>query len=171
MRAVRDPFLPRALVVCPERSVEGPTSPERREVVVETARRLTPLGADILKAEFPVDVTEEPDEAVWRAACEELSAASTVPWVLLSGGVPFETFLRQSQIACEAGASGVMVGRAVWSEAVTANADARRRFLSTLARDRMNQLRALCDERGRPFTELYERPRSDSGWYERYNSA
>ena len=47
----------------------------RRRVVVETARRLTALGGDILKAEFPYDpgVT---DEGRWREACAELDEAS-----------------------------------------------------------------------------------------------
>ena len=50
----------------------GQLPPEqRRRVVIETARRLVPLGADILKAEFPVDVSIEPDENIWRDACEE----------------------------------------------------------------------------------------------------
>ncbi|MEJ5225024.1 MAG: hypothetical protein WHV44_11260, partial [Anaerolineales bacterium] len=34
------------------------TSEEKRYVVVESARRLVPLGADVLKAEFPLDVNE-----------------------------------------------------------------------------------------------------------------
>ena len=130
-----------------------------------------PLGVDVLKAEFPIDVKAEPDEKVWRAACEELSAACSVPWVLLSGGVPFETFLRQTQIACDAGASGVMVGRAVWSEAVTVDVEARRGFLSTVAFERMRRLRELCDGHGRRFTELYERPRSGPGWHRGYEPA
>ena len=47
---------------------------DRRRVVVETARRLTAIGADVLKAEFPYDpgVT---DEGRWREACAELDAA------------------------------------------------------------------------------------------------
>lgn len=146
----------------------SPSSPERRRVVVETARRLVPLGVDVLKAEFPVEVKAEPDEEVWRAACEELSAACSIPWVLLSGGVPFETFLRQTQIACAAGASGVMVGRAVWNEAVIVDVEARRDFLSTVASERMRQLRGLCDEHGRRFTDLYARPRSGPGWHRGY---
>ncbi len=45
------------------------SSAARQEVVVETARRLVPLGVDILKAEFPVNVAQEPDENVWAQAC------------------------------------------------------------------------------------------------------
>ena len=88
----------------------------RRRVVVETARRLTSLGADVLKAEFPYG-PEVTDPASWRDACAELDAASRVPWVLLSGGVDDATFEAQVQTACEAGASGALVGRSVWSPA------------------------------------------------------
>ena len=37
------------------------TSAEKRHVVSETARRLTVPGVDVLKAEFPLDITEVPD--------------------------------------------------------------------------------------------------------------
>ena len=91
----------------------GPLPPEqRRKVVIETARRLVPLGADILKAEFPVDVSIEPDENLWRDACEELTEVSDVPWVLLSAGVAYDTFVKQVRVACEAGGRGVIAGRA-----------------------------------------------------------
>ena len=44
----------------------------RRRVVVETARRLTALGGDILKAEFPYDPGTT-DRGAWRDACAELN--------------------------------------------------------------------------------------------------
>lgn len=133
----------------PERSLP---SPQRRQVVIETARRLTPLGVDVLKAEFPVNPADEPDASVWRAACAELTAACPVPWVLLSAGVDFETFLRQTTIACAAGASGVIAGRAVWNEAVTLDLVARHQFLLGPARERLRRLRAVCDAQARPFS-------------------
>ena len=80
--------------------------------------RLTALGADILKAEFPYDAAVT-DEARWAEACAELDAATPLPWVLLSGGVDDATFERQVAVACRAGASGVLVGRSVWAEAAT----------------------------------------------------
>ncbi|MCC6234199.1 MAG: tagatose 1,6-diphosphate aldolase [Verrucomicrobiales bacterium] len=130
-------------------AVPLPTA-ERERVVVETARRLTPLGADILKAEFPVHAAENPDEGHWRRACEAVTAASCVPWVLLSAGVSDDVFLRQARVACEAGSSGVMAGRSVWNEAVTADATARRSFLAGVAWDRLRALREICDRWGRP---------------------
>jgi len=138
---------------------------ERRQVVIETARRLVPLGVDILKAEFPVDVSIEPDENIWRDACEELTDASSVPWVLLSAGVSYDTFLKQVRIACQAGASGVMAGRAVWKEAVTLDCAARNNFLKSAGYERMKRLQSLCEQLGRPFAEVYDSPEPDYGWY------
>ncbi len=126
------------------------TSVERRAVVVETARRLAPLGVDILKAEFPVDPVETPDEGLWREACAELTAACPVAWVLLSAGVGYETFVRQTTIAGEAGASGVIAGRAIWNEAVTADAAKRQAFLRGEGRARTARIRDLCDAVARP---------------------
>ena len=129
---------------------------ELKRVVVETARRLVPLGVDVLKTEFPWNVTESQDQAMWRDACKELDEACPVPWVLLSAGVPFDTFLDQARIACESGASGVMAGRAIWKEAVSLTDGDLADFLRGPASDRMKKLRELCDTRGRPFTDVYQ---------------
>ena len=86
-------------------------SAEKRFVVVETAKRLTPLGVDLLKAEFPAG-REESSREVWQEACEELDAASRVPWIILSAAVDYELYLAQVMTACSVGASGVAVGRA-----------------------------------------------------------
>lgn len=131
-------------------------SPARRQAVVETARRLVQLGVDVLKAEFPLDVKEQPDESVWREACLELTEACAVPWVLLSAGAPWEIFLRQAEIACASGASGVMAGRAFWKEGVIADRSARNRFLAGEATERFRRLRAICDTSARPFQHLLE---------------
>lgn len=141
---------------------------ERRRVVIETARRLTALGVDILKAEFPLDVTAQTDEREWAAACEELSAASVVPWVLLSASVDYETYLRQVTIACQSGASGVAVGRAVWQEATKLQGTARESFLRDSAQGRLARLTALCDALARPWQEMYSAPDLQAVWYERY---
>lgn len=148
------------------------SSAEKRAVVVETARRFTGRGIDVLKAEFPLDVEEEPDEAVWADACRELNEASRTPWVLLSAGVSFDVFARQTEIVCRSGASGVMAGRAVWQEATDLRGDARSGFLHKTAVDRMNRLKAIIAEHGTPFTRDY--PPSDDAigetWYTDYQS-
>jgi len=151
---------------CASDGSHGPLPGEqRRKVVIETARRLVPLGVDILKAEFPVDVSAQADENIWRDACEELTDASGVPWVLLSAGVSYDTFLKQVRVACEAGASGVMAGRAVWREAVTLNSLVRNNFLRSVGYERMRRLRSLCEALGRPFNEVYDSPELSYDWY------
>jgi tagatose 1,6-diphosphate aldolase len=144
----------------------GPLPPkERRNVVIETARRLVPLGVDVLKAEFPVDISTESNENIWCEACEELTSTSIVPWVLLSAGVSYDTFLKQVRVACEAGASGVMAGRAVWKEAVTLDIAARNDFLRTVGYERMRRLHSLCEALARPFPDVYDPPSLSYDWY------
>jgi tagatose 1,6-diphosphate aldolase len=153
--------------------VEGQTlaGEARRRVVVETARRLTAIGADILKAEFPYDPSIT-DRVLWREACAELDEASAVPWVLLSGGVDEATFEAQVSTACDAGASGVLVGRSVWAEAATMEPAARDAFLATTGRERLGRLADLVESVGRPWhdrpSRLTSAPTPGDGWYREY---
>ncbi len=141
---------------------------ERRQVVIETAHRLTPLGVDVLKAEFPLDIAAQPSEEDWRRACEELSQASQIPWVLLSASVDIETYLCQVTVACQAGASGVAVGRAVWKEAAELNGQARLDFLRGEARYRLERTTALVNAIAQPWTRFYSPPKVTEDWYSNY---
>lgn len=147
------------------------TGEERRRIVIETARRLTPLGCDILKAEFPYDASVT-DAAAWSDACAELDAATSVPWVLLSGGVDDATFERQVHVACRAGASGVLVGRSVWADAARLDPAERAAFLDSTGRERLARLVALVDDVAAPWRPRWiaaRQPESPGpGWYERY---
>lgn len=140
---------------------------ELRQVVVGMARQFSAMGVDVLKLQFPVDARQSDDEAEWEAACREVSAACTVPWALLSGGVDYETFVRQAQIACEAGASGVIVGRAVWAEAVTLQGDERAVFVSTTAITRLRALAEICARYATPWPARTVAPAAPLDWYER----
>jgi tagatose 1,6-diphosphate aldolase len=146
------------------------TGEARREVVVETARRLSAAGPDILKVEFPYDAGVT-DEARWSDACAELDAATPLPWVLLSGGVDDETFERQVDVACRAGASGVLVGRSVWAEAATMLPAARDAFLETTGRERLARLVSLVDRVAQPWRPRWAAARQPEapgpGWFER----
>lgn len=146
------------------------SSQEKRQVVIETAKRLTPLGVDVLKAEFPLQIEESSKRTDWSRACQALSEASEVPWVLLSAGVGFEDYFEQVEVACRAGASGVMAGRAVWKEAVDLQGAARQRFLDQTARDRMNRLASVCTALGRPWTDFYPAEDLPLDWYSEYKS-
>jgi tagatose 1,6-diphosphate aldolase len=143
------------------------SSDEKHYIVVETARRLTSIpGVDLLKAEFPLDLADT-DEAKWVSACSAVSAASVTPWILLSAAVSFETYQRQIIAACQAGASGIAVGRAVWQEAVSMDAASRAEFLRTTARQRLARLTSLCHALGKPWTDFYT-ARVEFDWYKTY---
>jgi len=142
------------------------SSEEKRYVVVESAKRLTPLGADILKAEFPLD-TAETDQQVWADACAEITQVSSAPWILLSAAVNYEVFLQQVVTACNAGASGIAVGRAVWKEAVMMEGAERIKFLRTTGRQRISRLTSLCHALAKPYTDFYT-AEAPFGWHETY---
>jgi tagatose 1,6-diphosphate aldolase len=145
-------------------------SDTRRDIVIETARKLSALGVDVLKAEFPVDVTQVGDETLWFEACSSLTEASRAPWVLLSAGVDFEVFLRQVEVACRAGASGVLAGRAVWKEAAELEGKERTDFLHTTAVERMERLTEVCNKTGRPWWEVYSPTSLEENWRRDYTS-
>jgi tagatose 1,6-diphosphate aldolase len=141
---------------------------ERPEIVIETARRLSQTGADVLKMEFPLDMKYNKDHAEWREKCQALSEASTVPWVLLSAGVDFEEFVPQVEIACESGASGFLAGRAIWKECATMSTEERKTFLDGTATNRLKELIDIAVEKSRPWTDFYTVKESAEDWYEAY---
>jgi len=140
----------------------------RPQVLADTAQRLSALKPDVLKLEFPVDVKFEQNRATWRAACEAVSEVSSVPWVLLSAGVDFETFAEQTEIACQAGASGYLAGRAIWKECVTMPPDERTVFLAEVAAPRAQKLNAIAELYARPWTDFYQPMAYGKGWYSDY---
>ena len=146
------------------------TGEARRDVVVRTARRLTALGGDILKSEFPYDAGVS-DRTRWAEACAELEEASAIPWAILSAGVDDATFETQTQVACAAGASGVLVGRSVWKEAVHLEDAERQRWLESVGVERMQRLVDIVEAEATPWRErspLMEQPAPQEGWYTSY---
>ena len=110
-------------------------------LVIETARQITSLPIDVLKSEFPADLKYETDRSKLTKYCRQLDEASTVPWVILSAGVEYETFRQEVEIACRSGASGFLGGRAIWQEALHfADKKDRLKFLSTTVVDRLKEL-------------------------------
>jgi len=111
---------------------------DRPRVVVETVRRLAPLGPDLLKLPFPGTAD----------ACREIAIIAGQPWVMLSGGGTFEDFERDLEIALDGGCSGFAVGRALWGEAARAAPPARATTIRDLIRPRFERLVALLDRYG-----------------------
>ena len=121
-------------------------------LVIETARQITALPIDVLKAEFPTDIRFEQDEGRLLKLCRELNRASRLPWVLLSAGVDFDSFRKQVEIACKAGACGFLAGRALWQEgAKIGSRDERMRFFQNTAAPRLKELAKIADSYGKPW--------------------
>ena len=144
------------------------------ELVIETTRQITALPIDVLKAEFPADMKFEQDEKKLLELCRELDRASRLPWVLLSAGTNFETFHKQVEIACKAGASGFLAGRALWQEGVRIRSrEERFKFFQTTAAPRIQRLKELVKQYGRPWYARLGVEKGDfgmiaEGWYQNY---
>lgn len=141
---------------------------QRTEAVVRAAADLTAIGGDVLKVEFPMDVKAYPEPEQWVDACRAVSEASAIPWVLLSAGVDFDVFAQQTEVACQAGASGILAGRAIWKEALGVSNDEQARFLSDIARARMERLSSICRQYARPFTASLDAETLEEDWYSAY---
>lgn len=116
---------------------------DRTRAVLEGVRRFGPLGADVLKLQFPVmPETGHHAPGEWAEACAEVDRLSPVPWVILSEGSDFGLFRDQVRVACAAGASGFLGGRAIWRELATGRRDEHH------AAGRMAELRAVAQAEG-----------------------
>jgi len=117
----------------------------KEQLVIKTARDVTTLPIDVLKAEFPTDLRYKKDKPELIKLCHQLDISSQVPWVILSAGVDFELFRQEVEIACQGGASGFLGGRAIWQEAMYIDdAQERVKYLSTVAADRLKRLTEIA---------------------------
>jgi tagatose 1,6-diphosphate aldolase len=152
-------------------------SKKKPYLVIEAARRLTALPIDILKSEFPADINYEKDEDKLKAYCQELDRTSRLPWVLLSAGADFKLFRKEVKIACQAGASGFMAGRALWQEAgAIKSRESRKEFLSSTTLSRLKEIGEIADKYAKPWYLKMSGENGQfnpvpEGWYRDYNSA
>ena len=100
---------------------------------IAAVRATMPLGATVMKVAWPGD----------EHLSELVDALEDRPWVMLSGGGPFEQYLDQVAAAVERGCSGFMAGRAIWREVTSAPHEQRVEVLQTIAAPRLQQLRAV----------------------------
>lgn len=114
----------------------------------EAARELSPVGADLYKVQVPSGGRGSDADLLER--CHALAADVTGPWVVLSQGVHQDDFLRAVTLACQAGASGFLAGRALWSDLVGV-ADLPE-ALREVAVPRLERLAAAVDQHARPWS-------------------
>ena len=122
---------------------EGPLPGRRRaDLIAESARILSETQPDLLKLEYPGDAR----------GCRSVADVITVPWAMLSAGMPFPAFRAAVTTSCdEGGASGFIAGRVYWQEAAALAGPARQRFLASAGRQRLDESIAAMAGRARPW--------------------
>lgn len=89
---------------------------DREQAIIEAAKELGDSGADLYKVEMPL-YGKGTQQALLNAS-QKLNEQINMPWVILSSGVDEKLFPRAVSVAMQAGASGFLAGRAVWSSVV-----------------------------------------------------
>jgi tagatose 1,6-diphosphate aldolase len=146
---------------------------ERRvEGIIESAREANELGTDMLKVEFPGYVDSETGKSKALEACQRLDAAVTVPWVILSAGVGYDSFKTQVEISCNAGASGFLAGRSIWRDATSTKDPELRERAALDASNRLAELASITRACGKPFSPQLEGEELTRAfpefWYEKW---
>ena len=89
---------------------------DREQSILDAAKELGNSGADLYKVEMPLYGKGTQSELL--SAAQKLNEQISIPWVILSSGVDEKLFPRAVRVAMQAGASGFLAGRAVWSTVV-----------------------------------------------------
>ncbi len=146
----------------------------KEQLVIKSAQDITALSIDVLKAEFPANLHYKQDKAELINLCRQLDMSSRVPWVVLSAGVDFELFCQEVEIACQAGASGFLGGRAIWQEAMYIDDERERvQYLSTVGADRLKRLTEIASKYAVPWYKklglaAHELAYTSEKWYKEY---
>jgi tagatose 1,6-diphosphate aldolase len=146
----------------------------KEQLVIKSAQDITALSIDVLKAEFPANLRYKQDKAELINLCRQLDMSSQVPWVILSAGVDFELFCQEVEIACQAGASGFLGGRAIWQEAMYIDDERERvQYLSTVGTDRLKRLTEIASRYAVPWYQklglaAHELAYTSEKWYKEY---
>lgn len=138
------------LVSIVEGVVRPITSPTREAELVECARELGAVGPTLYKAEVPY-FGRGPAGRITDAAAE-VSVAVGRPWVVLSSHVDRADFAGAVEACCRGGASGMLAGRALWTNALS-SAD-RRATLAAESVPYLRELSAVVAATARPWTAV-----------------
>jgi len=157
-----------------EKKTDPAVLARKANTVIESARQLSRY-CDIYKAEFPGTFQTDNDSQLHDNLLA-LSEASERPWVLLSAGVSYPDYLKQVKMAMETGCSGVLGGRAFWTEYFLQDgAEARTKFAATEGVKRVTEVGQVVVERGTPWFARYgmnqeelSTVRASEGWHIRY---
>lgn len=89
---------------------------DREQAIIDAAKELGDSGADLYKVEMPL--YGKGSQQTLLTASQKLNEHIHMPWVILSSGVDEKLFPRAVSVAMQAGASGFLAGRAVWSSVI-----------------------------------------------------
>ncbi len=119
---------------------------QREDAIIEAARALNELDIDLLKLEYP----GSPE------GCRRLASVLDRPWAVLSAGVPFDQFTEVLQVAFdEGGASGLHRGSLGLARVAGRwPGPSVRSSWTTVARPRLDTLRAVATEKARAWTTV-----------------
>lgn len=165
---------PVAFPIGGEKKTDASFLDRKAETVIESARQISRL-CDVYKAEFPGTLGHESEDQQ-HDNLHALDAASERPWVLLSAGVDYPDYVKQVHMAMEAGASGILGGRAFWKEYFQQDGeDARTRFAAEIGAKRIADLDVVVRDRGTPWFARYGLSKEEmatiraaEGWHFRY---
>ncbi|RVX41749.1 sulfofructosephosphate aldolase [Nonomuraea polychroma] len=117
----------------------------------EAAAELAGLRPSLYKAQVPLGGAA-PEERLIEE-CARLDEVIPVPWVVLSQGVERDDFPAAVRAACRAGASGMLAGRAIWSDLVGIDVSSHDLAAALRARavPRLQRLAEIVDEHARPW--------------------
>ena len=128
----------------------------KADTIIRTAEILSPLGIDVLKAEFPGDPKATQDPEQLRRNCARLSRTTKVPWVVLSAGADFDVFRPMVDLACRGGASGFLAGRAIWKDAFREKVlEKQLAYIRTTAVANFRTLAEIAHAHARPWWDFY----------------
>jgi tagatose 1,6-diphosphate aldolase len=115
---------------------------EKSNLILSSAKEISRLGVDLLKTEFPGRLEIDDREKI-ESNCKKLTRISKVPWVLLSRGIDFYKFKEQLKISINLGASGFMVGRALWQDYFSSGKQ-KEDFLKEVCLKRLKELKEIA---------------------------
>ncbi|MCP3804603.1 hypothetical protein NLX83_35565 [Allokutzneria sp. A3M-2-11 16] len=120
-------------------------------LIREAARSLAAVRPSLYKAQVPLAGKGSLDQLTEE--CGALNAEIPVPWVVLSQGVEQADFPTAVRAACQAGASGTLAGRAIWSDLVRADSDSLADLLRSRSVPRLRELGSIVDTYGCAWEE------------------
>ena len=110
------------------------------QLIAETAEDFASSEVDLLKLQFP-----DTDDAL--AACAEVTRrAGPKPWAVRGGSeVDADTFARQLETACRAGAAGFIAGRTIWGAGLGFEPREQRQWLDDVAKPLFDRLVEIAE--------------------------